>query len=101
MATPIYVTDNGVDISSSVDWKSLDCISVLTKENASLQFTVRQGVGQTHPAITVPAIGDTIKLYDSTGIIFGGTATEVEATIQGLLVTNQVTVSDWGYLFNG
>jgi hypothetical protein len=101
MANPIVIKDNGADISSSVDWKSIDATSVLTKENASLKFSVRQGVGQTYPAITVPAIGDTIQLYDSTGIIFGGTVTEVETTIQGLVMTSQVTVSDWGYTFDG
>jgi hypothetical protein len=101
MSNPIIIKDNGTDISSSVDWRSIDCTQVLTKENASLRFSVRQGVGQTYPAITVPAIGDAIQLYDSTGIIFGGTVTEVEATIEGLLITNQITVSDYGYLLDG
>jgi hypothetical protein len=101
MSNPIFLTCQGTDISSSVNWKDIDCVSVLTKENANLKFTVMQGVGQTYPIITVPTIGNTIKLYDSSGLIFGGTVTEVEATIQGLLITNQVTVSDWGYLFDG
>jgi len=101
MANPIYLTCQGADISSSVDWKTIDCVSVLTKENATLKFSVRQGSGQTYPAITVPVIGNIIKLYDSTGVIFGGTVTEVEATVSGLLLTWQITVSDWGYSFDG
>src|SRR5665213_629231 len=100
-SNPVYILCNGTDISSSVDWRSLHGVSVLTKENATLQFNVRVGSGQTYPAKTVPAIGDTIKLYDSTGLIFGGTVTESEATISGLLLTWQITVSDWGYLFDG
>jgi hypothetical protein len=101
MTNPVIVKCNGTDISSSVDYKSIDCVSVLTKENANLKFTVRQGVGQTYPAITIPAIGNSVQLYDSTGVIFGGTVTEVEATIEGLLITNQITVSDYGYLLDG
>src|SRR5665213_3449091 len=100
-SNPVYILCNGTDISSSVDWRSLHGVSVLTKENATLQFNVRVGSGQTYPAKTIPAVGDTIKLYDSTGIIFGGTVTETEATIQGLMLTWQITVSDWGYLFDG
>lgn len=99
MANPIYVTCNGTDISNSVDWKSIDIVNVLTKENGSCKFNVNLGSGQS--GITVPAIGDVIEVYDSTGIIFGGTVTEVEATIQGLYMMNAVTVSDWGYLFDG
>ena len=101
MANPIYITANSTDISSNVDWRSIDCVSQLTKDVSTLRFTVSQGVGQTYPVTTVPAIGDVIKLYDSTGIIFGGTVTEVEATIEGLLITNQIVCTDWSYQFNG
>jgi hypothetical protein len=98
---PVYITCNGTDISSSIDWKSIDCVSVLTKENATLKFNIRKGSGQTLPSKTIPAVGDTVKLYDATGLIFGGTVTESEATIAGLLLTWQITVSDWGFLFDG
>jgi hypothetical protein len=100
-ANPIYITDNGNDISSSVDWKSVDMVSVLTKETGTLKFNIRQGVGQTHPAITVPAIGDTVEMFDPSGIIFGGTVTEREPTVSGLMLTWQVTCTDWGYLLDG
>ena len=99
MANPIYITCNGNDISNSVDWKSIDAVSVLTKENGSFKFNVNLATGQT--GVTVPVVGDTIELYDSTGIIFGGTVTEVETTVQGLYMMNTVTASDWGYLFDG
>jgi hypothetical protein len=98
---PVRIICNSTDISSSIDWKSIDCVSVLTKENATLKFNIRKGSGQTFPAKTIPAVGDTVELYDATGIIFGGTVTESEATISGLLLIWQITVSDWGYLLDG
>jgi hypothetical protein len=101
MPNPVYLTDNGTDISNSVDWKSIDLVEVLTKEVSTLKFDVRIGSGQTYPSKTVPAIGDTIKLYDSSGIVFGGTVTEVEVTIEGLLFTYQITCTDYSYLFDG
>jgi hypothetical protein len=101
MPNPVYLTRNGTDISGSVDWRSIDMTSVLTKEVSTLKFSVRQGSGQTYPVITIPAIGDIIKLYDSSGIIFGGTCTEVETTIEGLLLTWTITCTDWGYLLDG
>jgi hypothetical protein len=101
MANPVKILDNGTDISKSVDWKSIDAVSVLTKETGTFKFNVRQGVGQTYPAKTIPVIGDTIELYDSTGIIWGGTCTEVEPIISGLMITWQVTCTDWGFLLDG
>ncbi len=101
MANPVKILDNGTDISKSVDWKSIDAVSVLTKETGTFKFNIRQGVGQTYPAKTIPVIGDTIELYDSTGIIWGGTCTEVEPIISGLLITWQVTATDWRFLLDG
>jgi len=101
MANPVKITCNGTDISKSIDWKTIDCTSVLTKENSQLRFSVRIGSGQTLPAKTVPQVGNIVELFDSSGMIFGGTVTEVEATISGLMLTWQITASDWGYLFDG
>jgi hypothetical protein len=98
---PVYITCGGSDISSSVDWKSIDAVSQLTKDVGTLKFNVRIGSGQTYPAKTVPVVGDTVNLYDSTGLIWAGTVTETEATIEGLMLTWQITCTDWGYLFNG
>jgi hypothetical protein len=100
-ANPVYILDGSTDISSSVDWKSIDMTSVLTKETSTLRFTVRHGIGQTYPIITVPVIGDAIKLYDLSGLIFGGTVTEVETTIEGLRMVSQIICTDYGYLFDG
>jgi hypothetical protein len=101
MASSVRIYDNSTDITKSVDWKSVDMISVLTKETGSFKFNVRHGYGQTYPAKTIPQIGDTIELFDSTGIIFGGTVTELEPVISGLMLTWQVTCTDWGYLLDG
>lgn len=101
MPNPVVVTCNSTDISSSVDWKTIDAVSQLTKDVGTFKFNVRMGSGQTYPAITVPVVGNTIKLSDSTGLIWAGTVTETEATISGLMLTWQITCTDWGYLFNG
>lgn len=76
-------------------------VSVLTKESGSLKFAIKKGVGQTYPAITIPSIGDTITLTDSSGTIFGGTITEIEPVISGLMMTWQITAQDWGFLLDG
>ena len=101
MSNPVRITQNSTDISKSVDWRSLDMVAVLTKEVSTLKFNIRKGSGQTFPAKSIPTVGDVINLFDSTGLIFGGTVTEVEATIQGLMLTWQITCTDWSYLFDG
>src|SRR5690348_2388514 len=100
MPNPVYITCNGTDISNSVDWGSVDLVTVLTKEVGSLKFNVKIGAGQTLPAKTVPKLNDTIGMYDSSGQIFGGTVTEKESTIEGLMLTHQITCTDWSYLLD-
>jgi hypothetical protein len=97
---PVRVTDNGSDISSSVDWKTIDAVAQITKDVGTFKFNVRQNTANLG-GVTVPVIGDTIQLYDSTGIIWAGTVTETEATIEGLMLTWAITCTDWGYLLNG
>src|SRR4051812_41225287 len=87
---PAYITCNGADISSSIEWPSVDLLTVLTKEVSTLRFKVRLSPGQTTPAKTIPNLNDTIFMYDSSGKIFGGTVTEREATIKGLLITYEI-----------
>lgn len=101
MANPIIVTCNATDISSSVDWKSIDAVSQLTKDVGTFKFNVRIGSGQTYPAKIVPVVGDIINLSDSSGLIWAGTVTETQATIEGLRLVWQITCTDWGYLLNG
>jgi hypothetical protein len=101
MANPVRVLCNATDISSSVDWTTLDMVSVLTKEVGTLKFSVRIGAGQTFPVKTVPQLNNAIQLFDSSGIIFGGTVTETEVTVAGLMLLYQITCTDHSYLFDG
>jgi hypothetical protein len=96
---PVRILDNGTDISNLVDWKSLDFISVLTKETGTGTFNIKCNAANL-PA-SLPQIGDTIELYDSSGLMWGGTLTEQEPIISGLMVTYQYTATDWGFLLDG
>jgi hypothetical protein len=98
MANPVKILDNGTDISSLCDWKSVDAISVLTKESGVFTFSIRVNVAN---LASLPQIGDTIELYDSSGLIWGGTLTEQEPTIAGLMATFSYTCQDWGFLMDG
>jgi hypothetical protein len=100
MANPVVVKLNGADISSSVDYKSLDFTSQLTKDVGVGKLTVSQNAANPSD-VTVPAVGDVLELYDSTGLIWGGTVTETEATIAGLLITWAISATDYGFLLNG
>src|SRR5216683_6242776 len=102
MAQLVKITDNGADISKSIDWKSVVMTSVLTKEVSTLSFDISIGAGQSIPAITVPAINDTIKFYDASGnILFGGNVTETDLTVEGLRLRWHIMCTDWSYLFDG
>jgi hypothetical protein len=98
MANPVKILDNGTDISKMVEWKSIDAISVLTKETGTLTFSLKANYANMP---SLPAIGDTIELYDSSGLTWGGTLTEQEPIIEGLRVLYQYTATDWGYLLDG
>src|ERR1700722_6809966 len=100
MANPIRILSNSTDISNSVIWSSIDAVSQLTKDVGTLTFNVLQNAANLS-GVTVPVVGNTINLFDSTGIIWAGTVTETEATIEGLMLTWVITCTDWGYLFNG
>ena len=93
---PVRILDNGTDISSSVDWKTIDFVAQITKDVGTGKFNVRQNMANLS-GVAVPVIGDIIELYDSTGLIWAGTVTETEATIEGLMLTWQITCTDWGY----
>jgi hypothetical protein len=100
MANPVIVKCQGTDISSSVNWKSISALSQLTKDVGTFSFSVSQNAANLS-GVTVPVVGNTINLFDSSGLIWAGTATETEATIEGLMLTWQITCTDWGYFFNG
>lgn len=88
------------DISGFVNWDSLDCISVLTKERGILKFSM---ILKPESLSSIPVLSDTIALADSTGTIFGGNVTDIQKTIvggQGALIGVAITVTDYGYLLD-
>ena len=113
MALPTNVSmqlkANGTDVSSSVDWSSIDMVLVLTKETSTFKFNVRGG-GNTTTVGTkyIPAPGDQIDFYETTNPgavvahLFGGTITEIETIVEdGIVLVAQVTATDWGYKMDG
>lgn len=99
-ANPVYITRNSVDISSSIDWPSVQLLSVLTKEVSTLTFSISINAAA-GVLSTIPAVGDAISMYDSSGIIFGGTVTDVQATAEALKLTWYITCTDYSYQFDG
>jgi len=95
---PVRLYDNATDISGIVDWKSLSAVQVLTKETGTLAFNILQNAAA---SLTIPAIGDTITLYDSSGLMWGGTLTESEPIIKGLMITWQMKATDWSFTMDG
>jgi hypothetical protein len=95
----ITVTKNGTtDISAIVEWSSIDAVIVLTKERGSFRFTV--ALSDAEKLSLLPSISDTITLSDTSGVIFGGTVTEIQKTVRGgagILLEAAVTVTDYGF----
>ena len=98
---PVYVKVAGVDISSFVQWRDLHLVSVLTKEVSTLTFTVLMGIGETLPVIDIPEVGEAVTMNDPSGLVFGGTVTQVETTVSGKMLSAQVTCTDYSYLLDG
>lgn len=98
MTAPVSILWKGTtDITSSVDWNSVDCVNVLTKERGTLKFSILITPASSSK---VPALGDTIALSDPSGTIFGGTVTEIEKTVKGtggILINAAITVTDYGF----
>ncbi len=96
MSSPIQILNGSTDISSGVDWKSVDCVSVVTKEKGQLRFDI---LNANSPQ--VPALGDTIYLKYNDTLLFGGTCTEKETIVDGgILQRYKITCMDWGYTFD-
>lgn len=94
----LQIKRNSTDISSSVQWKTVQITEVLTKEVSKLQFTIYKTPAT---ASSIPVVGDQIDVYENGTHIFGGTATTVEATIQGgILLAYQIDCVDWSYKLN-
>jgi hypothetical protein len=92
----IQVLNGVTDISSSVNWESLDLTSVVTKEKGSLTFSISNANNA-----NVPNLGDLIYLKYNGTLLFGGTCTEIETVVLGgVLQSDKITCMDWGFLFD-
>lgn len=92
---------NSTDVSASIDWGSVDLLMVLTKEVSTLKFNVK-----IYGSKYTPVTGDQIDFYETdssstTSHLFGGTITEIETIVEGLVTIAQVTATDWGYKMDG
>jgi hypothetical protein len=104
-ASSITVLDGENDITSLIEFDSTFNIqSVLTKEKGQFTFNIKAPQAPTLPA-HMPQITDTISVYytinDNTQLIFGGTVVTIEPIVSGgVLLLYQITVADWGFLFD-
>lgn len=106
-SSSIQIKANGVDVSSSIDYTSINLNLVLTKEVSTLVFNVKgaKNIGSKYQ----PVLGDVIGFYETaivngspvTTQIFGGTVTETEivnaSSSGGILLITEVTCTDWGF----
>src|SRR5689334_2464164 len=92
----IQVLNGTTDISSSIDWRSIDMTSVVTKEKGQFLFDI---LNVNNPSI--PALGDTIYLKYNGTLLFGGTCIGKQIVIDGgILQRYHITCGDWGYKFD-
>ncbi len=81
------------DISSSIEWQSIQLSLVLTKEVSKCQFNIKPNTGKVQPNL-----GDQIDVYQNSTHIFGGTVTEIETTVLGgITPVIQYTATDWSF----
>lgn len=94
---PIQIKIGSTDVSSSIDWRSVDVTSVVTKEHGTAKFDI---LNINNPQI--PNFGDTINIYYNGVFMWAGTCTEKEIVIDGgILQRVHVTCCDYGYLLDG
>ncbi len=95
----VKLTDtNGVitNITSFIRWRTLEHISVLTKEVSTCRFNIFDTSG-----VTIPGVGDQIDLYENNTHKFGGTVTESKiAPSGGILLEYQINCIDWSFKIN-
>ncbi len=94
----IKLTSNGVitDITLFCLWRSLEHISVLTKEVSTVRFSIYKTSG-----VTIPSIGDQIDIYEGNDHKFGGSVTDVNiVTGRGILLEYKISCIDWSYKLN-
>jgi hypothetical protein len=92
----IVVKNGTTDISSSIDWRSLDITSVVTKEKGNARLDVVNANNA-----QIPQIGDDITIFYDSTLIFGGTCSELDYVVDGgVLLRVHVTVADYGFLLD-
>ncbi len=83
---------NGVDISSSVDFRNLALTSVLTKEVDRLEFNINKTPTKT----TIPVVNDDIVILEDSVKIFGGVCVERNELIKGgVLLAYEIRCKDY------
>lgn len=88
---------NTVDISSSIDWTTLQKTEVLTKEVDRLEFDIKKTASK-----TIPSVGDTIELLEDGEKIFGGIMVERnEKVLGGVLLGYECKCKDWSHKLDG
>lgn len=90
------IKKNTVDISSMVKWDSIDLNLITTKQVSTLNFDIQNVTGR-----TMPAVGDTIDMYDGATHLFGGKITERVLKIDGgILSRYSFSCVDWSFDFD-
>ncbi len=94
---PLILKINAVDRSTSINWESLNFVSVLTKEVDRLEFEIKKTSTK-----TIPAVGDTIELLEDAAKIFGGILVERnEKILGGKLIGYECRAKDWSSKLDG
>lgn len=86
-----------VDRSSSVNWRSLSIISVLSKEVDQLQFDIRKTSGSKY----IPTAGLEVVLEEDAVAIFGGVIVEIQEVVEkGILLAYKVRCKDYSHFLD-
>lgn len=94
----VKLTSNGVitDITSFILWRSLEHVSVLTKEVSTCRFTIYKSSG-----VTIPSVSDQIDVYENNSHKFGGNVTESRIVSEGgILLGYEIDCIDWSFKVN-
>lgn len=93
----LQIKRNTTDISSSIDWTSLQWTQVLTKEVDRLEFTIKKTSGK-----TIPSLGDPMYLFEDGETLFGGVLVERnEKVIGGVLIGYDCKCKDFSQTLDG
>lgn len=87
----ITIKINSVDKSSLIDWHSVAKNEVLTKQPSTLSLRIRSYPSKSF----APAMNDLVQMYDGASLIFAGNVSEIDTSIDGLLVYYDVVAKDF------